>query len=149
MERYSRRVQNILESHLSSSAKNFAIQRPIFKVKYPNNHNRYQKSFLYFLKIKEFKLLVPLISCHYLNSSSNSIVLKKSFRNNRILPLAEIAHFQHFLSFEKALDFRRLLQTNHFTHMALWGISRKILSISFIWYLVVLCVTNSLVTNGS
>ena len=33
--------------------------------------------------------------------------------------------------------------------MDLCGISRKILSISFIWYLVVLCVTNSLVTNGS
>ena len=38
--------------------------------------------------------------------------------------------------------------TNHSTHMGLCGISGNIVSISFIWYLVVLWVTTGLVTNG-
>ena len=65
------------------------------------------------------------------------------FHCQQNLPIFSI--FEHF---EKTLDFERLYYRNHLTHMSLWGISRKILSISFIWYLVVLFVTNSLVTNG-
>ena len=60
--------------------------------------------------------------------------------------LQKMIIFSILSHFEKILDFKRLLQPNH---LDLLGISRDILSISFFWCLVVLCMTNSLVTNGS
>ena len=42
------------------------------------------------------------------------------------------------------LDFGRQYYPNNLTHIKLRGISGKKMSISFIWYLVVTCVTNSL-----
>ena len=60
--------------------------------------------------------------------------------------LQKMIIFSILSHFEKMLDFERLLQPNH---LDLLGISKVILSISFFWCLVVLCMTNSLVTNGS
>ena len=45
------------------------------------------------------------------------------------------------------LDFERLQYPNYLTHRKLRGISGKIMSISFIWCLVVACVTTGLVTG--
>ena len=92
---------------------------------------------------------MALISCNYLNWSLNGSIFKKVskmivFHWQQSLPIFSI--FEHF---EKTLDFERLYYPNHLTHMSSWGISKKILSISFIWYHVVPCVTTSLATNGS
>ena len=46
--------------------------------------------------------------------------------------LQKLPIFSIFCHFEKMLDFERLQQPNHLTHIDFWGISRKILSISFI-----------------
>ena len=47
-----RRVRNILESHLSRSAKNFAIRRPIFKLRYLSNQCGYKKGTYIFWKFR-------------------------------------------------------------------------------------------------
>ena len=46
-------------------------------------------------------------------------------------------------------NFAGLWCPNHLTHRDSWGIIGKIISVAFIWYLVVLCVTASLVTITS
>ena len=46
-------------------------------------------------------------------------------------------------------NFAGLWCPNHLTHRDSWGIIKKIISVAFIWYLVVLCVTTSLVTIAS
>ena len=46
-------------------------------------------------------------------------------------------------------NFAGLWCLNHLTHKDSMGIIGKIISVAFIWYLVVICVTASLVTIGS
>ena len=46
-------------------------------------------------------------------------------------------------------NFARPWCRNHMTHRDSWGIIGKIISVAFIWYHVVLCVTASLVTITS
>ena len=51
--------------------------------------------------------------------------------------------------FGKMLNFAMLWCPNHLTRRHSWGIIGKIISVAFIWYLVVLCMTVSLVTIAS
>ena len=65
---------------------------------------------------------------------------------------AENGHFvqaekSHY--FGKMPNFAGLWCLNHMTHRDSWGIIGKIIFVAFIWYLVVLCVTASLVTIAS
>ena len=46
------------------------------------------------------------------------------------------------------LKFAGLWCPNYLTHGYSWGIIGKIISVAFIWYLVVICVTASLVKIG-
>ena len=51
--------------------------------------------------------------------------------------------------FGKMPNFAGLWCPNYLTQGYSWGIIGKIISVAFIWYLVVLCVTDSLVTIAS
>ena len=46
-------------------------------------------------------------------------------------------------------NFAGLWCLNHMTHRDSWGIIGKIISVAFIWYHVVLCVTTRLITIAS
>ena len=59
------------------------------------------------------------------------------------------AFFSVSVYFGNMPNFAGLWCPNHLTHRDSWGIIGKIISIVFIWYLVVLCVTASLVTIAS
>ena len=59
------------------------------------------------------------------------------------------AFFSVSVYFGNMPNFAGLWCPNHLTHRDSWGIIGKIISIAFIWYLVVLCVTASLVTIAS
>ena len=59
------------------------------------------------------------------------------------------AFFSVSVYFGNMPNFAGLWCPNHLTHRDSWGIIGKIISIAFIWYLVVLCVTASLVTITS
>ena len=59
------------------------------------------------------------------------------------------AFFSNSVYFGKMPNFAGLWCPNRLTHRDSWGIIGKIISIAFNWYLVVLCVTASLVTIGS
>ena len=59
------------------------------------------------------------------------------------------AFFSVSVYFGKMPNFAGLWCPNRLTHRDSWGIIGKIISIAFIWYLVVLCVTTSLVTIAS
>ena len=56
------------------------------------------------------------------------------------------AFFSVSVYFGNMPHFARLWCPNHLTHRDSWGIIGKIISVAFIWYLVVLYVTDSLVT---
>ena len=59
----------------------------------------------------------------------------------------------HFLAFSVYFvnmpNFAELLCPNRLTHRDSWGIIGKIISVAFIWYLEVFCVTAGLVTIAS
>ena len=59
------------------------------------------------------------------------------------------AFFSVSFYFGNMPNFAGLWCPNHLTHRDSWGIIGKIISVAFIWYLVVLCVTASLVTIAS
>ena len=59
------------------------------------------------------------------------------------------AFFSVSVYFGNMPNFAGLWCPNRLTHRDSWGIIGKIISIAFIWYLVVLCVTASLVTIAS
>ena len=119
--RSNRRGRNILESHLSRSTNKFAIRRPIFKLRYLSNQLRYKKGTYIFWKFGNLSFIMALDSCNYLNLSSVSMVLKKSFQNYGILLLAEIAHFQHFLSFWKNAGLWEAVAAKRFNPYELMG----------------------------
>ena len=109
----------------------------------------FDKSTSFFLPMKIwcFELHLALVSCQYPDFSRNGSHLKKSFRKVEFLHWVKLVNFHHFLLLEKMPDFERLQYPNHWTHRKLRGISVKIMSISFIWYLVVHCMTTGLVTG--
>ena len=79
-------------------------------------------------------------------NSSYEACIQHGRVNHLILPLAKFAKFHHFWRFEKILNIERLLQPHPWTLMSR-GIARKIFSISYIWFSLVLSVVTSLVKN--
>ena len=74
---------------------------------------------------------------------------KKGARNKFLVLVKKVQFFSVSLYFGKMPNFAGLWCPNRSTHRDSWGIIGKIISIAFIWYLVVLCVTASLVTIAS
>ena len=77
-------------------------------------------------------------------------LFEKKCAKNKFLVLVKKVHYLAFsVYFGNMPNFAGLWCLNHVTHRDSWGIIGKIISIAFIWYLVVLCVTASLVTIAS
>ena len=82
--------------------------------------------------------------------SSNDSFLKKKCAKNKFLVLVKKVHFFSVsVYFGNMPNFAGLWCPNHLTYRDSWGIIGKIISVAFIGYLVVLCVTASLVTIAS
>ena len=103
-----RRVRNILESHLSRSAKNFAIRRPIFKLRYLSNQLRYKKGTYIFWKFRNlsfiwlwFHAIIAICLC-------SAQFWKKVSKIKGFCRLQKLPIFSIFCHFEKMLDFERL-----------------------------------------
>ena len=74
----------------------------------------------------------------------------KKVRQKEIFTACEKgAFFSVSVYFGNMPNFARLWCLNHLTHRDSWGIIGKIISVAFIWYLAVLCVSASLVTIAS
>ena len=77
-------------------------------------------------------------------------LFEKKVRPKQVFSACEKgAFFSVSFYFGNMPNFAGLWCPNHLTHRDSWGIIGKIISVAFIWYLVVLCVTASLVTIAS
>lgn len=104
-------------------------------------------SFFYIMKIWYFGLHLALVTCYYPNLSKNGSHLKRKCPKILVLVQSKTGQFSAFLTFwKKCLTLRGWSYWNYLTHRKLRGISGKMKSISFIWWLVVACVTTGLVT---
>ena len=76
-------------------------------------------------------------------------LLKKSDQKVEFQSFLKMVTFQQFWPFWKNALLWMAVAPNRLAYSKVCGVSGKIISISFIWYLVVLCVTTSLVTRTS
>ena len=103
-----RRVRNVLESHLFRSAKNFAIRRPIFKLRYPSNQLRYKKGTYIFWKFRNLSFIWLWFHAIISICVWSAQFWKKVSQNMGFCRLQKLPIFSTFCHFEKMLDFERL-----------------------------------------
>ena len=103
-----RRVRNILESHLSRSAKNFAIRRPIFKLRYLSNQLRYKKGTYIFWKFRNLSFIWLWFHAIISICIGSVQFWKKGSKIMGFCRLQKLPIFSIFCHFEKMLDFERL-----------------------------------------
>ena len=92
---------------------------------------------------------VAIWSCFHEKIFEWQLFEKKCAKKSFFSACEKGAFFSVSVYFGKMLNFAGLWCLNHVTHRDSWGIIGKIISVAFIWYLVGLCVTASLVTIAS
>ena len=102
-----------------------------------------------FLRIWNSELHMALVSCVYLNLPLNNSLSKRSDQKVEFHRFLKMVTFQQFWPSWKNAWLWMAVVPNRLAYSKVWGVSGKIISISFIWYLVVVCVTTSLVTRTS
>ena len=92
---------------------------------------------------------VAIWSCFHEKIFEWQLFGKKCAKESFFSACEKGAFFSISVYFGNMPNFAGLWCPNHLTHRDSWGIIGKIISVAFIWYLVVLCVTASLVTIAS
>ena len=77
-----------------------------------------------------------MVSCEYLFWSWHESIFKICCLKSGFYQWQDLCFFYSFWICWKMANFEGLWWPNHLTYIDLWGIKWKIISISFIWYLV-------------